>query len=56
MWCWHRWSRWKIYTAITRTYSQRNDKLIEVQTERQRRECNKCGKTQDRKVFPKYEN
>lgn len=55
-WCFHRWSKWRVYQAISRTYVRSNDKMIETQTERQRRECNKCGMTQDRNVFPKYEN
>jgi hypothetical protein len=45
--CWHKWSKWKFYDLFWKKTA--TDKLVCIER-RQKRECIKCGKTQDELV------
>ena len=59
MMCWHKWSKWKVigegalraeYDAFTGRKFAEGEKFPSGRFERQRRECEKCGKSRLRKT------
>jgi hypothetical protein len=46
--CWHKWTKWEKY--IINWLRQGTTTIIAVET-RQKRQCIKCGKTQDELVY-----
>ena len=49
--CWHRWTMWELYEELIGIQVRRGGtETIDYMQKRERRNCLKCGKNQDRSI------